>query len=279
MKALIKAALFALPVVLVLLLLRWLSGGEAERWRDRVEPHCPGAVVGIDEKGLIVVAPDREQARAAAEEVREFRKALAARYESLLGKPRFARMVVVVFPSAEDLQAYAGAAADFDRGAEGQLDGYTDPKLGAVFVPADGIETLRHETVHWFMETARDPTGPRYSPWLSEGIAQLFETLDPLAVPPRPPGIGPLRLPHGIDVDRLIHIEEYGEFLEEGQRNYREALALAAFLFETRPEQLRKYADAERKSSETRPLVFRGIFKSHEVPFQRDLAEFIARQR
>jgi len=39
-KGLLKAALFVLPFALVFLGIRWLSGGEAERWRDRVEPHC-----------------------------------------------------------------------------------------------------------------------------------------------------------------------------------------------------------------------------------------------
>jgi len=273
----LKAALFALPFLALFLALRWLSGGEAERWLERVKPFCQGAVVGVNERDLIVVAPTAEEAREAADEVRDFRRVLADHYAGILGKPRFARMVMVVFPDVESLQAYAGKSADFDRGAEGHLGGYTDAKVGATFVPAEAGETLRHETVHWFMETARDPTGPRYSPWLSEGLAQLFETLDPYADPPRPPRIEHLRLTHGLDVDRLVEIEDYGEFLREGQRNYPEALALAAFLFETRPQELAKYVEAERGSADSRPLVFRRIFKSGEEPFRKDLAEFIAR--
>jgi hypothetical protein len=226
-----------------------------------------------------VVAPTREEALAAAAEVRDFKHALSERYTGLLGKPRFARMVIVVFPDTRSLQAYAGKTADFDRGSEGHLGGYTDPKVGATFVPADEIETLRHETVHWFMETARDPTTPRYSPWLSEGLAQLFETLDPLAVPPEPPHVEHLWLPHGLDVNRLIEIEDYGEFLKDGRRNYPEALALAGFLFETRPDELKRYIEAERASAEARPLVFRKIFDPDGEAFQRDLAAYLARIR
>ncbi len=275
MKSLLKAALFVLPFALVFLGLRWLRGDEAERWRERVLPHCPGAVVGVDEEGLIVVGPDREQAAAAAAEVRDFRRELTRRYSDLLGKPRFERMVIVVFPDARRLQAYAGEAARIDRGAAGKLHGYTDPVHGAVFVPAEALETLRHETVHWVMETARNPTAPAYSPWLSEGLAQLFETFD--ALDPRPPK--PPRLAvRDVDVDRLLRIQDYGEFLgRDVHRNYEEALALCAFLFETRPKELRAYIDVERTSADARPFAFRKIFLGDEASFRRDLAAFIAR--
>lgn len=277
MNAAIKCLVVAAPFVLAFLLIRWLSGGEAERWRDRVEPFCPGAVVGVDEDGLIVVAGDRAQAAAAAAEVRDFRRVLAARYADLLGKPAFDRMVIVVFPDALNVQAYAGANARMDRGAAGKLHGYTDPTRGAVFVPADAIGTLRHETVHWVMETARGATSPPYSPWLSEGLAQLFETFDPARPgPPKPPRIA-LR---DLDVDRLIRIEDYGEFLgRDDQRNYEEALVLAAFLFETRGAQLREYVAAERRSEESRAGAFRRIFRHRDEPFPSDLAAFIARRR
>ena len=128
------------------------------------------------------------------------------------------------------------------RDAAGKLHGYTNPARGAVFVPADALETLRHETVHWVMETARGTASPAYSPWLSEGLAQLFETFDPKeGRPPRPP-----RIDVGdVDVDRLIRIEDYGEFLGPGAlRNYDEARVLCAFLFEARGEGLREYMDA-----------------------------------
>jgi hypothetical protein len=277
MRGLLKTALFVLPFALVFVGLRWLRGDEAERWRDRVLPHCPGAVVGVDEEGLIVVGPDREQAVAAAAEVRDFRRELTRRYADLLGKPRFARMVIVVFPDARSVQAYAGEAARLDRGAAGKIHGYTDPLHGAVFVPANALETLRHETVHWVMETARSPADPPYSPWLSEGLAQLFETFDPADPrPPKPPRLAV----RDVDVDRLIRIQDYGEFLgRDVHRNYEEALVLSSFLHETRGKELREYVEAERRSADGRPFVFRKIFRNDEEPFRRDLAAFIAGRR
>jgi hypothetical protein len=230
----------------------------------------------VDRDGLIVVAQDAARAQEAEAQVRGFREALAARYTHLLGEPRFEQMVVVVFPDVPSLQAYAGASARFDRGAAGNLHGYTDASHGAVFVPADAIDVLRHETVHWFMETARDVTAPGYSPWLSEGLAQLFETLDPSAVPPRPPSIERLQLDRELDVDRLIRIEDYGEFLRDGSRNYAEALALCGFLFERRHEALREYIREERRTDSSRPLLFEEIFESRGDAFRRELAAFLA---
>jgi hypothetical protein len=186
-KAAVKAALFALPFALVFLGIRWLGRDEGERWRDRVAGHCPGAVVGVEEKDLIVIAPDPRQARAAAAEVREFRRQLVARYGDLLGTPRFEQMVLVIFPDAKSVQAYAGESGRMDRGASGKLHGYADPLHGAVFVPADALGTLRHETVHWVMETARGPTAPPYSLWLGEGEAlRDVRSLDRSRCPGRP---------------------------------------------------------------------------------------------
>lgn len=276
MSAAIRVAVVVLPFAAVFLVIRWIGSGEAERWRDRVEPHCPGAVVGVDRAGLIVVAQDVETAREAEARVRGFRDTLASAYTDLLGVPRFERMVVIVFPDVLSLQAYAGASAGFGRGAAGNLHGYTDGAHGAVFVPSDAIDVLRHETVHWFMETARDATGPRYSPWLSEGLAQLFETLDPEAVPPRPPQIARLPLAHRLDVDRLIRIEDYGEFLLEGGRNYAEALVLCGFLFETRRDRLAEYVRSERRSRTGRVALFEATFGSRDEGFRGDLAAFLA---
>jgi hypothetical protein len=276
MRAAVKAALFALPFVLVFLAIRWLGGDEAEGWRERVLPHCPGAVVGVNERDLIVVGPDRGQAVAAAEDVRDFRRALVKGYADLLGQPRFERMVIVIFPDARSVQAYAGESGRMDRGVAGKLHGYADPLHGAVFVPADALDTLRHETVHWVMETARSPTGPPSSPWLSEGLAQLFETFDPAGGrPPRPPKT----MIRDLDVDRLIRLDHAAFMGDDVHRNYEGALVLCAFLLERRGKELREYAAEERRSAESRPLVFRKIFGHDEEPFRRDLAEFIARLR
>jgi hypothetical protein len=246
-----------------------------------VEEHCPGAVVGVDEPGLIVIAPDREQARAAAAEVRDFRRELDARYRDLLGRPRFDRMVIAIFPDAAAVQAFAGGDLRADRDMAAKLHGYTDPVRGAVFLPADALSVLRHEAVHWIMEAARNPTAPPYSPWLAEGMAQLFETFEPLASPPAPPHVGRLPLPApGIDVDRLLGLEDYGEFVgEDGPRNYLESLALAAFLFETRREGLRAYIAVEQGQAGNRSYAFRRIFRHDEAPFREELAAFVARIR
>jgi hypothetical protein len=278
-RGVLKAALVLVPLLAIFLGIRWVSGREAERWRARVERYVPHAVVGVDDEDLLVIAGDVPEAQEAAARVRGFYRALADRYTDLLGKPRFDRLVVVVFPDVESLQAYAGAAGRVDRGAAGQLEGYADNLHGTLFIPRDEIDTLRHETVHWFMETARRAEAPGYSPWLSEGLAQLFETFDPDARPPGPPRVEGVRLPKGLDVDRLIRIDDYGRFLVEGPRNYAEARVLAGFLFATRPKELEAYVNVERRTEEGRPEAFERIFDVKGEAFRRDLQAFIARLR
>jgi len=268
-----RTALFLLPFALLFLGIRWLGKGDAERWRERVAPQCPGARVMVDEKDLLVIAADAQDAQAVTAEVRDFRRVLVDRYKDLLGTPRFARMVVIVFPDAQSVQAYAGKSARVDRGTSGQLQGYTDPLYGAVFVPRDAIATLRHETVHWVMETARSAGAPQYSPWLSEGLAQLFETFAPQH--PEPPSPGPTNV-RFIDVDRLVGIQSHAEFMGPlVHQNYAEALLLCGFLFKTREKELLRYMDAERRSEDNRPLAFRKIFESDPESFRRDLEAYL----
>jgi len=288
MRAALKAAVVVLPFLVAFLLIRSCSEGEPERWRDRVAEHDPEAVLGIVEDDLIVIAPSPARAAAAAATVRGFRHGLVEDYGDLLGRPRQHRLVVVQFSSGDRLREFAGDRMVHDPEKAEALHGYTDPTVGAIFLPPE-IEprTLRHETVHWVVGTAHRDTAP-YSPWLSEGLAQLFEIYEPEARPPVPPGIGRddrelMGLHFGrntLDVERLIRLEDYRSFVvEDGARNYLEALVLTAFLVEERREKLLAYQRTERESTVGRPMAFQSVFRHRDEAFASDLRAFIARTK
>jgi len=288
MRAGLKAAVVVLPFLVAFLLIRSCSEGEPERWRDRIVEHDPEAVLGIVEDDLIVIAPSPAEAAAAAATVRGFRQALVEEYGDLLGRPRQHRLVVVQFSTGDRLREYAGDRMVHDPEKAEMLQGYTDSAVGAIFLPHE-IEprTLRHETVHWVVGTAHRGTAP-YSPWLSEGLAQLFEIFEPEAQPPVPPGIGLddrvlMGLHFGkdtLDVERLIRLEDYNRFVvEAGPRNYLEALVLTAFLFEERREKLLAYLRTERESTVGRPMAFQSVFRHRDEAFTRDLRAFITRTK
>ncbi|MHC4974438.1 MAG: DUF1570 domain-containing protein [Planctomycetota bacterium] len=289
MRAGLKAAVVVLPFLVVFLLIRSCGQGEAERWHDRIREHDPEAVLGIVEDDLVVIAPSPAEAAAAAATVRGFRRALAEEYGDLVGRPREHRMVVVQFSDGDRLRAFAGGRMVHDPEKAEVLHGYTDATAGAIFLPPE-IEprTLRHEAVHWTVGTAHRGTAP-YSPWVSEGLAQLFEVFEPDARPPVPPGIGwedrmimGERFPDDrLDVERLLGLEDYNDFvLEDGARNYLEALVLIAFLFEERPrENLVAYLRTEREATVGRRTAFHTIYRNREEPFVSDLRAFIARTK
>lgn len=287
MRAALKTAVVVLPFLVAFLLIRSCREGEAERWRDRVAEHDPDAVLGVVEDDLIVIAPSPAAAAEVAVTVRGFRRALVDQYGDLLGRPSVHRMVVVQFSSGSLLRRYAGDRMLRDPEKASALQGYTDSRSGALFLPPEmEPRTLRHETVHWVVETAHRGRPP-YSPWLNEGLAQLFERFDPDARPPIPPGIGPatrarvgaLLRDDTLDVERLLHLQDYAEFVAvEGPRNYLEALVLTAFLFQERPrEDLLAYLRAERENATGRPLAFRAIYR--DPAFDEDLRTFIARTK
>jgi len=277
MRAALKVGLVVAPFALVFFALRACRDGEAERWRDRVAEFDPAARVAVAEDDLIVIAPDKTRGAAVAAAVRGFRKSVVAEYGDLLGEPPNLRMVVVVFTEGDQLRRFAGRRMRH-RGPNPELGGYTDPQEGAIFVPEVSVATLRHETIHWVVGTARrNRANP--SPWLSEGLAQLFETYEPGKAPP---GIAPVArffLRDGLDVDRLIGLHEYGRFTgAEVIRNYTEALVLTAFLFERDRAKLAAYIREDAGGPEGEAL-FRRRFRPHEEAFRRDLRAFVDRLR
>jgi hypothetical protein len=287
MRAALKAAVVVLPFLVVFLVIRSCSEGEAERWRARVAEHDPDAVLGYADEDLIVIAPSPEAAARVVATVRGFRYALVAEYGDLLGRPSRRRLVVVLFSSGDRLREYAGDRMVHDPERADTLHGYTDPAHGAIFLPPESEpRTMRHELVHWVVGAAHAGM-EEYSPWLSEGLAQLFEIYDPAASPPVGPGIGRAdRAAMGdvlkddtLDVDRLIHLTDYRDFtVVDGPRNYLEALVLTAFLFHERPrEKLLAYMRAERESDVGRAMAFHALFRDES--FERDLRAFIARTK
>ncbi|MHC4931150.1 MAG: DUF1570 domain-containing protein [Planctomycetota bacterium] len=279
-RGLFKTAVVVLPFLLVFLGIRSCAGGEAERWRAQVAETDPAAKIAVNEEGLIVIAPGVSEGREVSVDVLAFRQMLIRDYADLVGEGRDQRMVVVLFSTLEQLQDHADRKNRFG-GGKTTLHGYTDGRKGAIFLPPGSSRgTLRHETVHLVMFQSYGHT-VRFSPWLKEGLAQLFE--------PREPGLDdhsrsalPELLPRDtIDVNRLLTLDDYERFTGAGAiQNYLEAAVLTAFLFEQRPRELLvRYVERERQTEAHRLEAFRRIYHHDEEPFRRDLQAYIRRQK
>ncbi len=280
MTALYRAAFLLVPFAVIIVALRACRVGEASRWVDRVHEFDKNIDVVVDEDDLIVLAPTQKAGFGAAYEVRRFRESVEKNWGDLLGVPTERRMVVVLFSSADMVRAYAGRRMQHDPGRFANMVGYTDPRHGAIFLPAHAtsVATLRHETVHWIMGTAAGDQ-VRFSPWLMEGLAQAFE------YDPNRPGIGPERagfirtiMGGGLDIERLLDLQEYPEFVgAKAHRNYAEALVLASFLLRRRdPKLLRRYIRAERASDGDRVRQFDRIYDYRGNTFRADLRAYLA---
>jgi len=282
MRILGKACVVLLPFAAVFFALRACSSKEGRRWQGRIAAVDPEVAVVVDAPDLLLLAPDPGWGRLAAKEARSFKTALERNYGDLLGHDRGQRLVVVLFSSLDRLRRYAGRRAAFAPDALGALHGYTDSSQGAIYLPPNStLDTLHHELVHWVVKTSYSGL-VQLSPWLSEGLAQLFERYRPGR---RAPGLGtearariPLVIPRGgIDLDRLLGIKDYQDFVKgEVGRNYLEALVLTAFLFERRPRPLlRSYIEAEREHQSGRRMEFDRIYHPGTAAFRRDLEAFV----
>ena len=288
MRAVLKSAVIVLPLLAVFFAMRACAGGASGRWQTRIEAVDPGARIVVDSDKLIVIANDVDYGAMVGRQVGLFREALIEEYGDLLGRGREQRMVVVVFSSLKRLQEYAGNDDPLGNptGRVRNLHGFTRPSQNAIFIPLElTLETMRHEMVHLLMAETHGQSA-NYSPWLSEGLAQLFEAYDPETTPPTPPGIdqNARRLLakmtiERIDVRRLLDLQDYSEFTEvDGGRNYIEALVLTGFLFERRPlATLRSYVERERAYAEGRERQFDRLYRYRERAFQNEFAEYLRR--
>jgi len=257
MRALAKAAVVGVPLLAVLLLLRTCQREEGGRWQSRLASFDPELSVAVDRPDLVVLAPDPEAGRRAGESVVRFHDALVANHADLVGGGREQRIAVVLFSSLERLQAFHGRGTIVDVGDRVRPEGFTDPTTGAIFLPpGSGLEVLRHETVHLVMAQSFGPL-VEFSPWVKEGLAQLFERYEPARDPAGPPPLGARQrgwlaafLPDGrTDLERLLALQDYTRFTgAEAPRNYAEAHLWTAFLLERRPRPaLADYLAEERR--------------------------------
>lgn len=280
MTRLYQAAVAIAPFVLILLLLRTCSQGVGDGWRAELAEFDPDLKLAVDRADLIVIARDERVGLAVGARVLDFRSALVANYGALLGHGSDRPIVVGVFGDLGRLQAFA--TERFRRDAR-SVGAFHDPERGALFLEQGAsIGVLRHEVVHLVVSESRGLPG-QLSPWLSEGLAQVFESYDPRAEPPQGPGPplepGALRvLPAGpVDVGRLIHLDNYAEFVDrEGARNYAEAALLVGFCMHVRPlEVFETYLENERSRTGNRAEAFRSLYEYEEAPFRRDFSAYV----
>jgi len=117
MKTTVRTALFVLPFALLFLGIRWLGKGDAERWRERVAPQCPGARVVVDEKDLLVIAAD---AADALDEIFS-RNELISEFKSLFQDvSRDGDAYVFVWPVTEAPVSSPGGDDDDDDDGDGE---------------------------------------------------------------------------------------------------------------------------------------------------------------
>jgi len=281
MKLVLKAAVVLAPLLAIVGLLRLCEGDSGRRWLARVQEVDSALVLGVDTPQLIAIAPSEGEASAMGALALRTRDALAEEYGDLLGEGLDRRMVVVVFSETKYVAAFGGRNVRVDRRSLRDVIGLTQPARNAIYLPPGGdLSTLKHEVVHLLMGQSAPPS-VRFSPWLSEGLAQYFESYQG----------GRHTLPAGQraylraalgdrepDVPGLIRRQDYDEFLQvEGGRNYLESLALVACLLETQPrERMKEYVDLEKRSDGDRYLAFRDVFGDPQA-MSRAVAEYLRR--
>ena len=277
MGGLYKTAVFAVPVVAILLLLRTCSQMRGESFQTDIASIDESAKLVVDDDDLAVVSSHPELARAVRDEALSFRKFLIENHADLVGRGRDRRLSIAIFSSPGKLQDYAGDKMGRDPRA-GRFAAWHDPRRSAVFLPPHSdFRTLRHEMVHWVMSVSYETAQIR-SPWIGEGLAQYFEDgQDGLPIWDRRVAT----TMGSINWKRLIALN-FSEFVAADSigRNYQEAVLLVGFLLATdRRDTFVRYIERDRSRGGGDPMNFVVLFKATEPEFERDLRAYLQQPR
>ena len=277
-----KAAVIVVPLLLILLLLRTCALASSGIWLEEISRFDPAARVQVDTPELVVIGPESEWSVPSGMAALRFKRMLIRDFGDLLGRGRDHPLLFLSFGTRDQFLSHYESKS----GSRLQhVGGWHDGLHGAIFLPFGASPgTVRHETVHLLVSES-DPLAPPLSPWLSEGLAQAFERVDPEMTPLNAPGVPDESIDdvrrflarRPLNVERLVAIRDYEDFTSaEVYRNYTEALVLTAFLFQGRPRDLlEEYVAYERNSVNQRTRAFRSIYHHDGEPFSRDLDAFV----
>ncbi len=127
-----------------------------------------------------VYAENEELARLIMEEFQRFRSAFSRIFGDRLPLDDLPKTRITLFPSEESFQNY------YRKKWQENLpnnSGYYDPSDGVIAVIDQGNperirRSIRHEAVHLFMNSGASAAKPRWSAWLNEGLATVFEHVE-----------------------------------------------------------------------------------------------------
>ena len=276
-----KAAVIVVPLVLILLLLRTCALGSSGIWLQEIRRFDSKAQIQVDTSKLMVIGPEAEWSVPSGKAAVRFKGMLVENYSDLLGRGRQHPLRFLSFGTRDQFLKHH----ESESGSRLQhVGGWHHGSKGAIYLPFGApIGTVRHETVHLLVSESNPLHS--LSPWLSEGLAQVFERVDPATTPVQAPGVPDDSIEEvrrflgrrPLDVGRLVSIRDYGDFTDaEVHRNYVEALVLTAFLFQGRPRDLlEEYVAYERNTANERTRAFRSIYHHDGEPFAHDLDAFV----
>jgi hypothetical protein len=280
-----KISVVAAPALLFLLFLYLVLPGARKYYvRSSLD------LKAVEKENVIVYAPDESTARNVKNTFTRFRTAFYDRFPLQL-EPAGERVRIHVFENGEQLSDYYSQKTN-DRLPHNS--GYYDPKDHSIALEKveQGVleHAVKHEAVHHFLEQGKITSAPGLSPWLSEGLASLYQHY---AITSASDGNSSWQLPSSAEqaillpyaasvqleqsLDAFLRVQG-DDFQEEGNRAfYRQARLLVFFLVEEHSETFWKYVRYELSNGGDQVGAFRRIVGEPEQ-VQEELKQWV-RQR
>lgn len=267
-KAFIRKAGVVLAPAFLFLLFLYLILPSARKYYVKTQLDLKA----VDRENVIVYAPDRDIANDVYNTFDTFRTEFLQRFDGLLNPPE-KRLRIHIFKTKKDLSRYY----EWKRNKPlHQNSGFYDPSDEAIAIVQSEKHVLnravRHEAVHYFMHSGTSSSSPDWSPWLSEGLASVYELYEHDSDSPtdrkwtlpeqglwyiiRPYVQGkPLKKPIGAFLD-IPH----NKFREKDNREYYfQSRLLVCFLMNRYPDRFWDYVRYEMKNGPTGSDVFSRI--------------------
>ncbi len=231
-------------------------------------------MVSYDRENLVVYAPEEEQTREIWKTFRDYEKAFRERFRGRLNFSNNRRLRIHLFRNRSEMSEYFETKYHTSLPHNAGFYDQSDQAIALTMTPdrEDLKNAIRHEAVHYFLQSGTRNKSPRWSPWLNEGLASVFEHYQEIE---RPDGSVEWGIPRETVIDEmispfrdsgfrsmeLIPLKEFINVKEKKFRSannaiyYRQSTLLVFFLLSKYPDAFWAYFEHEKKTGPTNPGV------------------------
>jgi len=251
-------------------------------------------MVSYDRDNMVVYAPTQKQSRAVWGAFNEFETVFRNEFKGKLDLSDTRRLRIHLFRTRANMSEYFETKYHSPLPHNAGFYDQSDQAIALSMTPntTDLKRAIRHEAVHYFLQSGTNVTSPRWSPWLNEGIASVYEHYRPVK---QPDGSKKWKIPldtvrktfvapfkdvglKTLDLkplDKFMSISDDEFRSANNTRYYRQSSLLVYYLKERYPDTFWRYFQYEKQPGRANPEVLSRMLGKDLSTLQQEIERWL----